>query len=358
MKTVVVMVASLTEHPVAEEVWRDRTGSVLVRHDLSRISEGIVRRWVDGRMTVLELAHGCVSCTLREDLLPLLRSLRGRTVVLHLDPTLEPEAVCVALREDEVHVEAVLSVVDRATWLADATGEETLAERGFGAAPQDDRTVAQVVVGHVEFADALVLTGPAGDVRTSAVLDRLAPGVPRQELSSLDVPALLAATQPGPAYDAFGPLLRGVPLEPDGRVSVVHFAHRRPFHPVRLHEALDVLLDGVVRTRGRVWVASQPDVAMWLESAGSGLRIGYAGPWLAALDDWTAVDPERRVLASLSWDPYYGDRAQELVVIAHEASPSEITAVLGAALLTDEEVALGDELTFTEDPFAVPQEAS
>ena len=357
MKTVVVMVAGLAEHSVAEEVWRSRAGSVLVRYDLGRIAEGVVRRWVDGRMTVLELAHGCVSCTLREDLLPLLRSLRGQTVVLHLDPTLEPEAVCTALPAAEVRVDSVITVVDRATWLADATGEEMLAERGLGAAPEDDRTVAQVVVGHVEFADALVLTGPAGDLRTAAVLDRLAPDVPKHELATLDVPALLAAIRPVPAYDAFGPLLRGVPLEPDGQVSVVHFTDRRPFHPVRLHEAIDVLLDGVVRTRGRVWVASQPDVAMWLESAGTGLRIGYAGPWLASVDDWTAIDPERRVMASLSWDPYYGDRAQELVVIAHEASPEEITAVLRDALLTDEEVALGDELTFAEDPFAVNQEA-
>lgn len=357
MKTVVVMVAGLAEHSVAEEVWRSRAGSVLVRHDLSRISEGVVRRWVDGRMTVLELAHGCVSCTLREDLLPLLRSLHGQTVVLHLDPTLEPEALCVALPPDEVRVESVISVVDRATWLADAGGEETLIERGLGAAPEDDRTVAQIVVGHVEFADALVLTGPVGDVRTTAVLDRLAPDVPRHELSTLDVSALMAAITPIPAHGAFGPLLRGAPLEPDGPVSVVHFTERRPFHPVRLHEALDVLLDGVIRTRGRVWVASQPDLAMWLESAGSGLRIGYAGAWLAAVDDWSEVDPERRVMASLGWDPYYGDRAQELVVIAHEASPEEITTVLRGALLTDEEVALGDELTFLEDPFAVNQEA-
>jgi G3E family GTPase len=323
---------------------------VLVRHDLSRIADGVVSRWVDGRLTVLRLAHGCVSCTLREDLVPLLRSLAGRTVVLHLDPALEPEAVCLALPQDEVHVDTVISVIDRETWLADATGEMSLAERGLGAADDDERTIAQVVVGHAEFADALVLTGEPGDLRTAAVLDRVAPGTLRQELSSMDVRALLTAPKTR-LHNAFGPLLRGLPLEPDGTVTTVHFTDRRPFHPERLHEALDVLLEGVVRTRGRLWVATQPDVALWLESAGGGLRIGDAGTWLAAVDDWSGVDPERRAMASLDWDPRYGDRAQDLVVITHEASPDEITATLRAALLTDEELAQGD-LVCAEDPFA------
>lgn len=374
MRTPLVLVAGLTEHTVAEEVWRSSAGAVLVRHDLSRIAEGVVRRWVDGRETALELAHGCVSCTLRLDLLPLLRTLARRPevsrIVVHLDSSLEPEAVCWALHhvlvgettlDEDVRVEAVITVVDRSTWLADATGDASLAERGLGAAVEDDRTVAQVVVGQAEFADALVLTGPALDPwnasQVSAVLDRLTPGAPRQSLASLDVPALLAAipanARRGVLDHAHGPLLRGQPpLEPDCGVSVVVFSDRRPFHPHRLHEAFDVLLEGTVRTRGRVWVASRPDVVLWLESAGGGLRVGHAGPWLAAVDDWEGVDPERRAMASLTWDPYYGDRAQDLVVIAHLASPEEITAALRGALLTDSELALGErQWAEFPDPF-------
>jgi G3E family GTPase len=366
---------------VAERVWHDDPGSVLVHHDLARIAEGIVRRRVrragGEEVRVLELAHGCVSCTLREDLLPLLHALAPREdvtrIVLHLDSSLEPEAVCWALRDvvvagsgdtattvaDVADVEAVVTVVDRATWLTDASGDTALVERGLGAAAEDERTVAQVVVGQVEFADALVLTGPAADAwsaaRTDAVLDRLAPRAPRHDLATLDVAALLAAVpadaRRGEPDHPHGPLLRGQPpLEPDCGVSVVVFTERRPFHPERLHDALDVLLDGTVRARGRIWVASQPDVALWLESAGGGLRIGHAGPWLAAVEDWSDVDAERRAMASLDWDPYYGDRSQNLVVIAHLAAPGEITAALRGALLTDEELAQGSELVLG-DPF-------
>ena len=355
MGTEVLLVAGLAPHDVAEEVWRAMPGAVLVRHDLRGLAEGVVRRWVDGELTVLELTHGCVSCTLRLDLVPLLERLGGR-VVVHLDPALEPEAVCFALRGADVRVEAVVTVVDRATWPADATGEDTLHDRGLGAAEGDDRTVAQVVVGQAEFADAIVLTGDGADPTVDAVLDRLNPLAPRRPRNALDVVELLAAipegTRRGRFDDGFGPLLHGQPpLHPAHGVAVVHFTERRPFHPMRLHSAIDVLLDGVVRTRGRVWVASQPDAALWLESAGGGLNVGNLGPWLAAVEDWCDVPAERRAIASASWDPCFGDRAQELVVITSTADPEEITAALREALVTDEELALADELEFV-DPFA------
>lgn len=346
-----MVVAGMGAHGVAEEVWRSSPGSVLVRHDLSRLVDGVVRRWVDGVPTELSLAHGCLSCTLREDLLPLLASLAGRRVVLDLDPSLEPEAVCLALVDrGSIRVESVVSVVDRATWLADATGEDTLGERGIGL-PSDERTVAQVVVGHVEFADALVLTGPPGDEVLPAVLDRLAPGTPRFELSSLEVAGLLAVPRGRRFTPVFAPLLRGAPEEPAHGVSVVRFTARRPFHPMRLHEAVDVLLDGVVRARGRLWVVSQPDRVMWLESAGGGLSVGAVGTWLAAVEDWSDVDAERRAFASLDWDPEFGDRSQEVVAVCLRASGEDVVAALEAALVTDEELALAAELEFA-DPFA------
>jgi G3E family GTPase len=67
-------------------------------------------------------------------------------------------------------------------------------------------------------------------------------------------------------------------MEPDCGRTMTVFSDRRPFHPRRLHAAINTLLDGVVRARSRIWVATQPDTALWLESAGGALRIGHAGP--------------------------------------------------------------------------------
>ena len=57
----------------------DPAGTAVVHHDLREVGHGVVRRHLrhgdSEEVTVLELAHGCVSCTLREDFLPLLRRL-------------------------------------------------------------------------------------------------------------------------------------------------------------------------------------------------------------------------------------------------------------------------------------------
>ncbi|MDQ3576837.1 MAG: GTP-binding protein, partial [Actinomycetota bacterium] len=67
---------------------------------------------------------------------------------------------------------------------------------------------------------------------------------------------------------------------------------------------------------------------------------------------WDRVDPERRAKAALDWDPRFGDRVQELVVIAHETTPDDISSALAAALLTDSELA-GGEAAWADyvDPF-------
>ncbi|MGW6935609.1 GTP-binding protein [Lentzea sp. NPDC054927] len=289
METVVVMVAGLVDHDVAVRVWRDRPGSVLVRHVAA---ETCVRRWVDGIATDVELLHGCVSCTVREDLRGLLGTFAGHTVVLHLDPLLEPDAV---RRNLGIDVECVITVLDAATWLDDALGDASMVS--------DQRTVAQVVVAQAEAADVLVLQGDA-DERTLAVLDRLAPGAHR---CTPDAIVVRKSTRP-----------RLVPLTPECGVSTAVFTADRPFHPARLNAALDSLLDGtVVRSRGRLWVADEPDVALHLESAGCGMHVGEGGP--------------------------RGDRTTQIVAITL-GEPDDITKAFGEALLTDDELSFVDSI--------------
>lgn len=366
-----------TEYLASKLAAADRRTAV-AQYDLRGVDSGVLHRRIRlgprEESCALELAHGCVSCTLRADVLPLLRTLAAEAsrIVVRLDEVLEPDRVCWELRNalvddrpvtDDVEIEAVVTVVDAASWLADATGDDALADRGLRGAPDDERTVAQLAVSQVEAADVLVLAGTAPDAwtaaRTGAVLERIAPAAPILDLSTVDAEAIAtrvpATARRGELIDPHGALLRGEPpLEPDSGVGVVAFTAQRPFHPERLHEAIDLLLDGVVCSRGRAWVASQPDVALWIESAGGGLRVGHAGPWLAAPDGpaWEDVSPERRTLASLRWDPVWGDRAQELVIITHRADPEEIEHALSTALLTDPELTEGPQAwAHYPDPF-------
>ncbi|GAB05395.1 hypothetical protein GOAMR_34_00610 [Gordonia amarae NBRC 15530] len=405
-RTPVVLVTGLDRGAIARvsdavaAATQTATGAAVpvVGYDLSQLGSGMVTRTVrTGEHTVVgtvELEHACGSCTVRADLLPLLRQLHRRdgvaAVVVALDPALEPEAVTWAVENvvvtgmpgfvdapaaHEVRVSMTIACVAEMDWLEAATGDITMAEAGLAAAvSEDERTLAQVAVGQVEFADALIIAGcdaAARDAwltaRTAAVLKRLAPGaamvmeIPQRPFTPQVAAVLLAAipddTPHGRIAGPFDSLLRGSPpLHEDCGVMLFEFWAQRPFHPGRLHEAVDELLDGVVRARGRLWLATQPNRALWLESAGGGLRVDAGAPWLAAMDDdeLDTAEPAHRAMAALRWDDEYGDRHSSIVILAYRADPDRIRTALRRACLTDDEMAQGQVLWMAyDDPFGL-----
>ena len=354
MRTPVVLVAGQGDTDSVTGALMRRPGTVVVEH---RFDGHVVRRTTamlrrDELMTaeaVLELAHGCVACTIRNDLLVYLRVLHRRSdvqrIVVHLAPWLEPEPICLAINHvrvrigpgyvdgpaaRDVAIAGVITCVDAGEWLTHALCDDELA---------DGRTAAQVVVGQAEFGDVIMLSYP--EAVTLAVLRRLAPrsritvGAERIELALAN---LDDESRRGRSDDPHGPLLAGAPpLNPDGSVAMVEFHTRRPFHPQRLHDAIDQLLDGVIRSRGRLWLANRSDQAMWLESAGGGLRVSSAGKWVAAMSASEAayIDPERRAFANLMWDDDFGDRHTSMTVLVCGAPAGDILDALRGALLTD-----------------------
>jgi G3E family GTPase len=370
MRTPVVVVAGQGDTDAVTGALLRRPGTLVVEH---RFDGHVVRRTTvmlrHGELTTaedaLELAHGCVSCTIRNDLLVLLRKLHRRDnvdrIVVHLAPWLEPEPICWAINYTRVRVgpgypdgpaardvaiAGVVTCVDTVDWLPQALGDDEV---------PDGRTVAQVVVGQAEFADVVVVTHP--EPVTLAVLRRLAPraritvGADRVELALAHVDD---GSRRGRSDHPHGPLLAGLPpLDADGAVRIVEFHARRPFQPARLHAAVDLLLDGVVRARGRLWLANRHDQVMWLESAGGGLRVASAGKWLAAMtaSEMAYVDPERRAFADLMWEHRFGDRHTTMTILVCGADPAEILDAMNGALLTDDEMACPLNWNRYDDPF-------
>jgi G3E family GTPase len=370
MRTPVILVAGQKDtDPVVGALLRT-PGTLVVEH---RFDGHVVRRTtvtlqhnvLTSTETGLELAHGCVSCTIRNDLLVLLRQLHRREdidrVVVHLAPWLEPEPICLAIDHVrirvapgfvdgpaalDVSIAAVVTCVDTSVWLSQALGDTQL---------DDGRTQAQVVVGQAEFADVVVLN--RADPYVAAVLRRLSPRARiRVGADGIEdaLNNLFRDARRGESDDPHGPLLAGQPpLDSRGPINLVEFNARRPFHPQRLHACLDLLLEGVIRTRGRLWLASQPEQAMWLESAGGGLRISSAGKWLAALtgSELAGIDAERRAFAELGWDDQHGDRHTAMTVLVCGADAAEILDGLNGALLTDDEFRFPAAWVHYDDPF-------
>jgi G3E family GTPase len=370
MRTPVILVAGQGAGTDAVDVLLRDAGTAVVGYT---VDGHVVVRQVSGMRDTklvitqwpLEITNCCVTCTVRNDLLILLRQLHRRDdvrrIVVQLMEWLDPESICTAINDTpvqlgagyidgpasrDVEIEAVVTCIDTGAWLGQALGDDEL---------DASRTVAQVVVGQAAFADVLVVT--EADRATLAVLRRLAPRaritVGLQHFTTA-LKHLDAQSRRGRSDDPHDSLLAGQPpLQADGEVELLEFNARRPFHPERLHHAIDALLAGVVQVRGRAWLASQPDTVVWIESAGGGLGVGDAGRWLAGMSerDRAYADPERTAMAASHWDERFGDRHIALTVLVCGANPQAITAALSGALLTDPELDRPQDWASYPDPF-------
>ncbi|MFG3254212.1 CobW family GTP-binding protein [Streptomyces sp. NPDC048172] len=371
----VVLVAGLhadARRAAVEGLLRAVPGAVALHHDLSAAaSEGSVRRTVRSHAGALDegkapLVNGCACCALREDLVPeLLRLAESRTcalAVVELWDSVEPQAmaeVVAAHSADALAVTGVLTAVDPALVLPYLAAAEDLAEAGLAAAPTDERTVADTFARQLEYAPVLVLAEGAegaegadgeeeADEADRELLRQLHPvarrvraddgaGLARVATEGFDVGAAAARQYPACAL---------LPQEADAEgVTTLVWRARRPFHPARLHAALQELACAAVRSRGRFWLADRPDTLLSWDAAGGALCVEERGPWLAALPDaaWEMVPAVRRAAAALDWHPVQGDRGQHLVFTAPGLDADGLGALLDSCVLTDAEHAGGPD---------------
>lgn len=230
-------------------------------------------------------------------------------------------------------LDTMVTVVDASTFLRELARGEALAARHLAAGDGDVRTIADLLVDQVEFADVILLNktdlvSEKTNATVAAVLRRLNPAakiVPtdhgRVALSEVLDTGLfdphLAAESAGWAEE----LANGhSPETEEYGISSVTFRAARPLHPQRLHVALGQL-QGVLRSKGFCWIASRPDIAAIWSQAGPNLVIEPAQYWSTA--DFPA--------------------GQEIVFIGVNLDHSRVLDLMQAALLTDTELAQGPQ---------------
>ena len=328
---------------------------------------------------LVEMSIGCICCTLREDLLVEIGKLakEGRFDYLLIESTGISEPLPVAetftFRDEQgqglsdvARLDTMVTVVDAYNFLKDYSSSDFLKDRGESLGEEDERTVVDLLVDQIEFADVIVVN--KGDLVTMNEMARLA-----SILHTLNPDAEIVVSKFGEvpldkildtgrfdfdkASAAPGWLkeMRGQHLPETEEYGISSFVYRarRPFHPRRFWDLIHSEWDGVLRSKGYFWLASRMDFAASWSQAGGVCRHAAAGLWWAAVDhkQWPK-DPEYRKLIDQKWIGAFGDRRQELVFIGIGMDEAAIRQALDRCLLDDAEMAAGEQAWASyEDPF-------
>ncbi|MGF1425741.1 CobW family GTP-binding protein [Kitasatospora sp. LaBMicrA B282] len=372
-KLPVVVVAGLhadERRRAVDELLDHRVDATVLHHDLRDASRGVVHRVLrDQRQAFgqaeVELTNDCACCALREDLLPQLLRIadegRHGLAIVELwggsDP--HPAVELIAGGEvgdrclhDVVELAGVVMAVDPLRLVGELSVSDDLADHGLHTAVQDTRTRAEALAHQIEYATVLAVPRAGRDRGTPerraglAMLHQLHPTARIVPLATGSlVRSALAGFDVAAARDRVNPAVALLPQERDeAGVATLVWERRRPLHPARLYEALELLVSAAQRSRGRFWLANRPDLMLAWDAAGGSLAVEECGPWLAALPDaaWELYPPTRRAAAALDWHPSHGDRIQQLAFTADGLDADGITELLDSCLLTDAELLAGE----------------
>lgn len=375
---------------VLSHILNNRQGKkvAVIVNDMSEINidAAIVQQEVSlnrSEEKLVEMSNGCICCTLREDLLEEVTKLAqdGRFDYLLIESTGISEPLPVAetftfADENGVslsHVaklDTMVTVVDAVNFLKDFDEAQSLQEKGESLGEEDERSVADLLIDQVEFADVILISKT--DLVTGGDIERL-----EAILRSLNTHAKIVPISQGQvdlnkvlntglfdferAQQAPGWLkeMRGehVPETEEYGISSFNYVARFPFHPRKFYDLLHRLnsYGKLLRSKGYFWLASRPEYAGQWSQAGGIARHGFAGMfWRAVPKSGWPTDADYLASIEKQWVEPFGDMRQELVFIGQGLDVEAIREALNDCLLSEEEVLRGKEYWLTlEDPFPV-----
>lgn len=303
---------------------------------------------------LVELTNGCICCTLRDDLLAEVARLceqdRFDYLLIESSGISEPMPVAAtfsfagddgAALLPQARLDTMVTIVDAANFGTELATGDALTERGLDQYDGDERTVSDLLMDQIEFADVLVvnktdLIGAAELDRLTATLRRLNPAadvvhstfgrVPQDRLLGTGRYDVLRAQEAA----GWVAELNGdhVPETEEYGISSLVFRDGRYFHPGRLWEFVTTRLDSgefgtVLRSKGFFTLATRPSVTGLWSQAGSVARFEPQGTG--------------------------GTSLQELVFIGTRLDAPALRAELDGCLLTEAES--GMDWSGTPDPF-------
>ena len=327
--------------------------------DLIRAGQASLQRTDE---QLVEMSNGCICCTLRDDLLIEVRRLAesGRFDYLLIESTGISEPLPVAATfdfrdeegqslDDVARLDNMVTVVDAGRLLSDYSSHDLLADRGESLGAEDERTIVDLLVDQIEFADTII-------INKTDLVDAEGLALVRKLIRALNTRARLIETREGriePAeilgtgrfdfdqaqthplwYQELHNFRDHVPETEE--YGIRHFTWRdsRPLDPVRFHRFLNSEWPGILRAKGHFWLATRPDWVGELSQAGPMVRHQALGLWWAAVapGQWPQ-DPGWRDMIRRRWHASFGDRRQELVFIGIDFDEQALRARLNDCLI-------------------------
>lgn len=317
----------------------DLPRAVSVRHRIDPDSQVLTRTVSDVTGIVeqeqIQLEHACVSCAIREDILPTLERLarddRWSTIVSGLPTGTEAGQLAHALTANSrlarhLKLSNVIATVGAVDVVNDLLSDDLLRERGVHTNPHDERGVGEVACAQVEFADIVVVDSDPGAKATDLLHALARPGAPiLHGADQLDGSQLTTDRHHNSLANAWRSPELDVEL-PDLGISHawrLDLCSPRPFHPERLMEEIERLGTGAHRARGCFWVPTRPGDMLEWSGAGGQLSIGCYSPW------GRRTPLTRLVLTGLGTAPSDLPTAfDEILLTPHEALHPQPWAVL------------------------------
>ncbi len=335
---------------------------------------------------LVEMSNGCICCTLREDLLVEVGKLAkdGRFDYLVIESTGISEPLPVAETftfadengvslGDVATLDTMVTVVDAVNFLTDYEQANDLQDTGESLGEDDERSVADLLVDQVEFADVILISKT--DLATNEQLNKLiailntlntqAKMIPISN-GNININEVLntglfnfARAQQAPDWLKE---MRGehIPETEEYGISSFNYTARRPFNPEKFYHFLHNTeqFGQLIRSKGYFWLATRPLFCAQWSQAGGIAHYGFAGMFYKAIPkkDWP-TEPELLAGINSKWVEPFGDMRQELVFIGQSLNKHAMIEALDDCLLPEEAVLKGKDFWKTyNDPFPIWEE--
>ncbi|MDC3181306.1 GTP-binding protein [Gammaproteobacteria bacterium] len=332
---------------------------------------------------LVEMSNGCICCTLREDLLIQVKqlALEGKFDYLLIESTGISEPLPVATTfdfrdenneslSDVAQLDTMVTVVDGANLIQNYSSTDFLKEKGESLGDEDERTLVDLLVEQIEFANVILLNKTdlisAQDRKIVHAIIRglnakariIETTYSQVELSEVLNTKLFnfdeAQDHPLWAQELYH-FSDHVPETEEYGIGSFVFRNRKPFDPAKIYDFFNQPWPGIIRAKGFFWLSTRPDFVGEVAQAGAFVRHQGIGRWWAAIpkEEWPQEENFTETI-SRYWNPDFGDRRQEIVFIGLTAEMNEqhIREQLNQCLV-QECTSVKDCPTNTTDPFPI-----